>query len=133
MRWLALILALTLVPPLHAAELEVAPGPGALALAIAGASPGDVLILRDGTYAGPVTVDRPLTISGPDGAVVDGVGQGSVVTIAAADVTLHGFTVTGSGRGAGLKLIVGDLDLLAGAAALLAPRRSALTSAGAVT
>ena len=97
MRWLALILALTLVPPLHAAELEVAPGPGALALAIAGASPGDVLILRDGTYAGPVTVDRPLTISGPDGAVVDGVGQGSVVTIAAADVTLHGFTVTGSG------------------------------------
>jgi uncharacterized membrane protein YphA (DoxX/SURF4 family) len=43
------------------------------------------------------------------------------------------FTVTGSGRGAGLKLIVGDLALLAGAAALLAPRRSALTSAGAVT
>ncbi len=41
------------------------------------------------------------------------------------------FTVTGAGRQAGLKLIVGDLALLAAAAALIAPRRPALTSAGA--
>lgn len=40
------------------------------------------------------------------------------------------FTVTGAGRGAGLKLILGDLALLAAAAALIAPRRTALTSAG---
>lgn len=40
------------------------------------------------------------------------------------------FTVTGAGRQAGLKLITGDLLLLAAAAALLAPRERALTSAG---
>jgi len=40
------------------------------------------------------------------------------------------FTVTGTGRQAGLKLIAGDLVLLAAAVVLLAPRRSALTSAG---
>ncbi|MEQ9637676.1 MAG: nitrous oxide reductase family maturation protein NosD [Devosia marina] len=112
MRWLTLILALALALPSYAAELEVAPGPGALALAIAGASSGDVLILRDGTYAGPVTVDRPLTISGPGGAVVDGLGQGSVVIVAAADVTLQGFTVTGSGTqnedlDSGVKILMG--------------------------
>ncbi|HET7294804.1 MAG TPA: MauE/DoxX family redox-associated membrane protein [Vicinamibacteria bacterium] len=40
------------------------------------------------------------------------------------------FTVTGTGRAAGLRLIAGDLLLLGAAAALAAPRRRPLTSAG---
>jgi nitrous oxidase accessory protein len=98
MRLPVLMIGLLLALPLAAAERDVAPGTGSLAAAIAGASPGDVLTLTDGAYRGPVTIDRPLTILGPRGAVVDGEGHGSVMTISAPDVTLTGFTVTGSGR-----------------------------------
>lgn len=112
MRLPVLLIGLLLASPLAAAERAVAPGAGGLAAAIAGAAPGDVLLLSDGAYPGPVTVDRPLTITGPRGAVVDGLGEGSVMTIAAPDVTLTGFTVTGSGRvnqdlDAGVKILKG--------------------------
>ena len=112
MRLSVLLIGLLLASPLFAAERAVVPGAGSLAAAIAGAEPGDVLVLTDGAYDGPVTIDRPLTITGPRGAVVDGLGQGSVVTIAAPDVTLRGFTVTGSGRinqdlDAGVKIVQG--------------------------
>lgn len=112
MHWLTLFLGLTLALPLSAAELVVGPGQGGLALAIAGASPGDVLVLEDGIYPGAIVIDRPLTITGPIGAVVDGQGIGSVITITAPDVTLTGFTVTGSGErnedlDAGVKILKG--------------------------
>ncbi len=112
MRLSVLLIGFLLASPLLAAERAVAPGAGSLAAAIAGAQPGDVLVLSDGAYDGPVTIDRPLTITGPRGAVVDGLKQGSVVTIAASDVTLTGFTVTGSGRinqdlDAGVKIVQG--------------------------
>lgn len=112
MRLSVLLIGLLLASPLFAAERAVVPGAGSLAAAIAGAEPGDVLTLTDGAYRGPVTIDRPLTITGPRGAVVDGLKQGSVVTIAAPDVTLRGFTVTGSGRinqdlDAGVKIVQG--------------------------
>ncbi|WP_347313389.1 nitrous oxide reductase family maturation protein NosD [Defluviimonas sp. SAOS-178_SWC] len=87
-----------LAAPLWAAEVQVIPGAGTLKDAIAGATPGDVLMLRDGAYTGPVTIDRPLTLTGPAGAVVDGEGQGTVITVAADDVAVRGITVTGSGR-----------------------------------
>ena len=112
MRWLALFLGLTLALPLSAAEHVVGPGQGRLALAIAEASPGDVLVLEEGAYPGSLLIDRPLTIRGPSAAVVDGEGIGSVITIAASDVTLAGFTVTGSGErnedlDAGVKILKG--------------------------
>lgn len=97
MRLLVLLLGLVLASPLAAGERSVAPGAGSLAKAIAEAAPGDVLTLTDGTYLGPVVVDRSLAIVGPRGAVVDGQGSGSVIEITAPDVRLAGFTVTGSG------------------------------------
>ncbi|WP_077965650.1 nitrous oxide reductase family maturation protein NosD [Ensifer adhaerens] len=112
MRLSVLLIGFLLASPLLAAERAVVPGAGSLAAAIAGAQPGDVLVLTDGAYDGPVTIDRPLTVTGPRGAVVNGLKQGSVVTIAASDVTLTGFTVTGSGRinqdlDAGVKIVQG--------------------------
>jgi len=112
MRLPVLLIGLLLASPLAAAERAVAPGAGSLSAAIAGAAPGDVLLLSGGTYAGPVVIDRPLTITGPRGAVVDGLGKGSVMTVAAPDVRLSGFTVTGSGRinedlDAGVKIVKG--------------------------
>ena len=112
MRLAALCLALLFALPALAAEREVVPGAGRLAQAIAGADPGDVLILTDGTYPGPVTIDRALTIRGPAAAVIDGSGQGTVITITAADVVLKGFSVTASGSvnedlDAGVKILKG--------------------------
>lgn len=112
MRLSVFLIGLLLASPLAAAERGVMPGKGSLAAAIAGAQPGDVLTLTDGAYTGPVTIDRSLTITGPRGAVVDGLGQGTVMTITAPDVTLTGFTVTGSGRvnqnlDAGVKIVQG--------------------------
>lgn len=111
MRCLFPILAL-LALPLHAAERDVPPGAGTLAAAIATASPGDVLRLQDGAYLGPVTLDRPLTLSGSGASVIDGQGKGTVITITADDVTVTGVTVTGSGSAnqnldAGIKIVKG--------------------------
>lgn len=93
---LALCLVLSALSA-RAGEVDVAPGPGALAAAIAGASPGDVLQLLPGTHDGGVVVDRALTLQGKPGAIVDGGGRGSVVTVTAPDVTVRGLTITGSG------------------------------------
>jgi nitrous oxidase accessory protein len=76
---------------------EVPVAAGALASAIAGASPGDVLILAPGLHQGPVTLDRPLTLDGRGQAVIDGGGTGSVVTITGSDITLRGAEIRGSG------------------------------------
>jgi nitrous oxidase accessory protein len=106
----ALILLLLAAPPLWAREVAVSPGPGALGLAIAGADPGDVLYLAPGLYPGAVVIDQSLTITGPQDAVIDGLGEGTVITIDAVDVTVRGLTVTGSGLSspdldAGIKIL----------------------------
>lgn len=104
---------LTLIAaPVWAAEVPVAPGAGTLAAAIAGASPGDVLKLSDGAYLGPVTLDRTLSLIGPPGAVIDGEGKGTVITITGDGVQIRGLTVTHSGAvnknlDAGIKIVKG--------------------------
>ncbi len=108
----ALIAALVLCLPAWAAEVRVMPGPDALQNAIAGADPGDVLILAPGRYPGAVAINKPLTLTGQGDAVIDGQGRGTVVTIAAPDVTLRGLAVTGSGMDgqaldAGIKILKG--------------------------
>ena len=106
----ALLLSLILSLPVWAAEVRVMPGPGALQQAIAGADPGDVLILSPGHYPGAVTIDQSLTLTAEGKAVIDGLGQGTVITITAPDVTVRGLTVTGSGMSgetldAGIKIV----------------------------
>lgn len=56
------LLSCLLSPAVWAAEVPVSPGDGTLAAAVAGASSGDTLVLRDGTYTGDVTVDKSLTL-----------------------------------------------------------------------
>ena len=107
-----LIASLLLSLPAWAGEVAVAPGPGALQMAIAGATPGDVLTLEKGLYSGAITIDRPLSLIGVEGAEINGEGNGTTVTIAAPDVTLRGVSVTGSGLSspdldAGIKILKG--------------------------
>src|SRR6056297_424208 len=97
MRVLPLLICMCLALPLWADERHVLPGQGTLSTAIAGANPGDVLTLAPGRYVGPVTIDRALTLTSTHAAVIDGSGQGTVVTIDARDVTVRGLTITGSG------------------------------------
>lgn len=88
-------LTLAAAAPAAAAVVEVAPGQ--LAAAVAAAAPGDSLRLLPGVHAGPVVVDRPLTLTGEAGAVLDGGGLGSVVVVKAADVTVRGLEIRNSG------------------------------------
>lgn len=79
-----------------AAELRVAPGTP-LQPVIEAAAPGDTVRLAAGRHAGPVVIDRTLSLIGEPGAVVTGPGTGSVVTVTAPDVRIHGLQISGSG------------------------------------
>lgn len=112
LRALLLVFSLLTALPLWAGETHVAPGQGTLETAIAGAAPGDVLILSEGKYIGAITIDRPLTLTGGLNAIIDANGDGTVVTIDAADVTIRTLTVIGSGMDskaldAGIKILRG--------------------------
>ncbi len=79
-----------------AATIEVAPG--TLAQAISAAAPGDTLVLLPGVHRGGVTLDKALSLVGRPGAVIDGGGVGSTITIAAPDGSVRGLTIRNSGR-----------------------------------
>ena len=80
-----------------AADISVAAGAGPLQAAVDAAAPGDVLRLAPGEHQGPVVIDKPLTLEGEPGALLKGNGQGSVVMVTAADVTVRGLRIEGSG------------------------------------
>ncbi|MCW2239047.1 nitrous oxide reductase family maturation protein NosD [Azospirillum canadense] len=92
-----MILALAAIPlGAVAGTVDVVPG-GGLAQAIAAASDGDVLRLEPGVHAGPVIVDKAVTLEGLPGAVVDGRGQGSTIKVTAPGVTIRALEVRNSG------------------------------------
>ncbi|MDP1613255.1 MAG: nitrous oxide reductase family maturation protein NosD [Sulfuritalea sp.] len=59
---------------------------------------GATLRLAPGSYAGPATISRSLTLDGGRQAVIVGNGQGTVLSVAANGVTLRGLRLTGSGE-----------------------------------
>lgn len=99
LRFLCVALLAALVPALAGAGERIVPAkPGALAAAIAGAGPGDVLVLAPGRHDGPVTLDRPITLDGRNEAIIDGQGRADVIRVTGADVVLRGLTLIGSGN-----------------------------------
>jgi nitrous oxidase accessory protein len=87
---------MTYPKPSHAAEVAIPPG-GGLAAAISAAQPGDVLKLSAGTYDGPLLIDRPLTIEGATGSIIDGHRKGRTIEVVSPDVTVRGIELRGSG------------------------------------
>ncbi|HET7727963.1 MAG TPA: NosD domain-containing protein [Candidatus Limnocylindrales bacterium] len=75
-------------PPARPLELE---------RLIADAPAGTTVVVPAGTYRGPFVIDRPVIAEAQGDVLLDGGGRGSVVTIAAPDVTLRGFRVANSG------------------------------------
>jgi nitrous oxidase accessory protein len=65
--------------------------------ALDGLPAGSTLRLAPGVHRGPALVDRPIELAGEPGAVIDGRGTGSVLTIVADDVWVHDLRITGSG------------------------------------
>ncbi|MES9937517.1 MAG: nitrous oxide reductase family maturation protein NosD [Sedimenticola sp.] len=59
--------------------------------------PGGVLKVPPGRYAGPVVVERPITIDGGDQAILDGEGEGTVLSVLADGVTVRGLQIVNSG------------------------------------
>ncbi|MCA9878015.1 MAG: nitrous oxide reductase family maturation protein NosD, partial [Thermomicrobiales bacterium] len=68
-----------------------------LAEALAIAPSGATIEVRGGTYPGDLVIDRPVHLVASEGAVIDGGGKGSLVTIRDADASLSGFTLRGTG------------------------------------
>ncbi len=97
-RVVALCLLILAPGPAGAAQIRVPAGGDFLKTAIAGAAPGDVLLLEPGRHDGPVVIDRPLTLDGQNRAEIVGNRRGSVITITGAKAVIRGLTITGSGR-----------------------------------
>lgn len=69
-----------------------------LAGAVANALPGAVLKVEPGVHHVHLVLDRPVTLEGQPGAILDGDGQGNVVRIRSAGVTIRNLTIRNSGR-----------------------------------
>ncbi|MGN6705151.1 MAG: nitrous oxide reductase family maturation protein NosD [Rhodanobacter sp.] len=85
----ALLLALSPALPAHAHE--------PLELAVAAAAPGATVSVPAGVHAVHLKLDKPVTLIGQPGAILDGGGSGDVVRIGASHVTVRGLTLRRSG------------------------------------
>ncbi|MDR5866881.1 nitrous oxide reductase family maturation protein NosD [Halomonas koreensis] len=65
---------------------------------VADAEAGDTLRLAAGRHAGPLVIDKPLTVAGDRQAVLDAGGTGTAVTLAAPGIVLEGLTIRGWGH-----------------------------------
>ena len=84
------VLALLVLPALAASPAPLQP--------LIDATPaGGTLRLPPGSYAGPASITRPLTLEGGRQAVIVGDGKSTVLSVAANGVTLRGLRLTGSG------------------------------------
>ncbi|MBL8991385.1 MAG: nitrous oxide reductase family maturation protein NosD [Phycisphaerae bacterium] len=86
---------------------------GDLGRRIAAAPAGATVIVDPGVYRERLVIDKPLTLIGRPGAVIDGGGSGDIIEITAPDVTVRGLTVRNTGI---------DLDKENAAVRVLAPR-----------
>ncbi|GAA5482577.1 nitrous oxide reductase family maturation protein NosD [Haloferula sargassicola] len=77
--------------------LSAAAGASGLQERIDAAAPGATLKVGPGHYAGPLVIDKPLTLAGHGWPRIDGGGKGSVISIRADDVCLRGLVIANSG------------------------------------
>ncbi|WP_290649082.1 nitrous oxide reductase family maturation protein NosD [Aquisalimonas sp.] len=71
--------------------------PGELSARLAEAEPGDVLVLEPGEHPGGMVIATSITLKAKPGAVLDGAGDGHVLRINAADVTVDGLHLRNGG------------------------------------
>lgn len=100
MKTLLLALTLAVAPTPGSGQVRVSPdGPHtSLSAALAAAEPHDTILVAAGSYSeGMITVERPVTILGEPGAVLDGLGASGLLDIVADSVTIQGLTFRNTG------------------------------------
>jgi nitrous oxidase accessory protein len=96
-----LLLALAGTAPLRAESTAGATTPAGdfdLREALERAPVGSTIRIPAGVHAGGVSIDRPLSLIGDPGAIIDGGGRGDALTITAPDVTVRGLTIRHTGK-----------------------------------
>jgi len=78
-------------------SVEVGTDAPTIQAAVDAAPPNTTVVVPAGTYDEQVTIDKPLTLSGP-GATLDGGRSGTVVTVTADRVGVTGFEIVGVGN-----------------------------------
>lgn len=78
------------------------------------AAHGSIVEPTPGVYEGAIRITKPITLDGRGEVTIDAGGEGSVIEVTAADVTLRGLIVTGSGKSvsgesAGIKANAGPI------------------------
>lgn len=86
-----------LAAPAHARIWTAQPGTTEAATALANAASGDTIVLAAGVHRGPLRIARRLTLKGAPGAILDGGGAGTVLTVNAPGATVESLTVRRSG------------------------------------
>lgn len=94
---LAAIFAASLALPAWAETLVVASGEGSLQDILDRAADGDIVRFRTGEHRGPIRITRKVTVEGEPGAILVGLGKGSVVIVSAPGAVVRGLTIRGSG------------------------------------
>lgn len=98
--WLTAAVVATAASPAYAATLTVGQGGlSTIGAAVGAARPGDTVRVGAGRYAEHVKIAKAIVLEGVGRPVLDGSGQGDVLTVSAPGVTVRGFRVTGSGTG----------------------------------
>jgi nitrous oxide reductase family maturation protein NosD len=93
-----LVLVFGVAAPVRAATHRIEAGQSSIRAAIAGAAVGDEISVAPGVYRERIVIDKPLSLVGAEGAVIDAGGEGQPVVVTAADVVVEGFTLRGCGR-----------------------------------
>jgi len=91
----ALALVLSPVAVASARTLEVGRDAPSVSATVALSEDGDVVVVPEGIWPGPVTVDRRITLRGP--GTIDGGGEGTVITVTAAGAVIEGLVVRAGG------------------------------------
>ena len=61
------------------------------------ATPGDTVLVPAGVYEGNLRIIKPIVLDGQGQVTLDGLGNGTVVELVVAQITLQGLTIRGSG------------------------------------
>lgn len=114
-RRLLLAIALGILLTAGAQALAADQSPTDLQAIIDQADAGSTVTLLPGTYTGGATIDKPLVLTGNLDSVIDGGGEGTLLTVVVPNVTINGLTLRASGA---------SLDREDAAISVLAPRVS---------
>lgn len=95
---LAVAVAIAWPAGARAETFRLGPDLPTLAAALARAADGDEIVVPSGRWEGVARIERAVVIRGEEGAVLDGAGHGTVLTVLAPDVTIRDLEIRGSGN-----------------------------------